>query len=67
MNIYQLVLHKNAQAIQDLDDYQVKQHSRHIKVLKEEEPGIELDTEIEGVDEIEKLMRQPTRWKRRPK
>lgn len=59
MNIYQLVLYKNAQAIQDLDDYQVKKHNCHIEVRKEKEPGVSIDTALESLEELDKLMRQP--------
>ena len=67
MNIYQLLLYKNAQAIQDLDDYQVKEHGAHIEASDEEMSEVSIDTEIEGLEELEQQMKIPTKWKRRPK
>jgi len=60
--IYWLLFHNNAQALQALDNYQKKRHGGHIsKPDKPKQPGVIVECEVEDVKEIDKIMR------RRPK
>ncbi len=63
MNIYQLLLYHNAQAIQDLDDFNVQEYGCHIERSMDKEPGVYIDTEIESLEEIDKIMRVPSKQK----
>jgi len=72
MNIYQLLLYKKAQVITDLDNYQKREHGHPITVRfkkgdEDKESGVSIDTEIEGLEELEQQMKIPTKWKRPPK
>jgi len=57
--IYQILLFHNPQALQDLDEYQVKKHKCHITRLSEPQaPLVVIDTIIEDLEEIDREMRK---------
>ena len=68
MLIFHLLLYENAQVIQDLDDYQVKNFGSHIEVLKQEEDQpVIYDFKLEDTEEVEKEMKIPTKWRKPPR
>ena len=57
--IYWLLFHNNAQALQDLDNYQKKCHGVHIsKPDTPKQQDVIVECEVEDVEEIDKIMRK---------